>query len=213
MEYDNWLVLWENRPLWGWKERFTHPGVTMIVLWASFQADILWLPNEFLLLLTPNMPAFFNISTYGGSFQYAKITLFLNPQEGDFLTTRVNWSWIDKSIDEIQSLPDSSDSLYKSMGEIWGKHVKISQVSHTSQMLISPWMTFYFHKLFIRFDSYFCVLWESSLFKVKVGGNFQVDRCIRLFQFSVEVDDKPWISMTGFLNQVNRPRVGSFWAV
>ncbi len=37
-----WLVLWENRPLWGWKERFTHPGVTMIVLWASFQADIFW---------------------------------------------------------------------------------------------------------------------------------------------------------------------------
>ncbi len=86
-----WLVLWENRPLWGWKERFTHSWVTMIVPWASSQAYIIWLPNEFLLLLTPNMHTFFNISTNGGSFQYAKITLFFNPEEGDFLTTRVTY--------------------------------------------------------------------------------------------------------------------------
>ncbi len=69
--YDSWLVLWENRPLWGWKERFTHPGVTMIVLWASFPTDIFWLPNGSLLLLTPNMHAFLNISTNRGSFKYA----------------------------------------------------------------------------------------------------------------------------------------------
>ncbi len=105
---DTWLVLWENRPLWGLKERFTHPCVTIIILWASFQADIFWLPNEFLLLMTPNMHAFFNISTNWGGFRYAKITLFFNPEEGDFLTTRVtyapwqpfkenkinHWSWL-----------------------------------------------------------------------------------------------------------------------
>ncbi len=73
-------------------EKFVHsnPCVAMIILWASFQANIFWLPNEFLFLLTPNMHAFFNISTYWGSFQDAKITLFFNPEEGDFLTTRVS---------------------------------------------------------------------------------------------------------------------------
>ncbi len=100
---DTWLVLSENRPLWGWKERFTHPCVTMIILWASLQADIFWLPDKFLVLLTPNMHAFFNISTNWGSFHYAKITLFSNPEEGDFLTTRVTsdllnvfkWIWFE----------------------------------------------------------------------------------------------------------------------
>ncbi len=38
------------------------------------------------------------------------------------------------------------------------------------------------------------------LFKGKVGGNFQVYRCTRSFQFLVQIDSKAWISGTGFLN-------------
>ncbi len=108
---DTWLVLWENRPLWGWKERFIHPYVTMIILWASFKADIFWLPNEILLLLTPNMHAFFNILTNWESFQYAKITLFFNPEEGDFLTTCVTCGslWVFDFLDSLEIINGSQN--------------------------------------------------------------------------------------------------------
>ncbi len=105
-----WLVLWENRPLWGWKERFTHPCVTMIILWASLKADIFWLPYEFLVLLTPNIHAFFNISTNWGSFQYAKITLFFNPEEGDFLTTRIKYLLKNRVVTLICKKADNSSN-------------------------------------------------------------------------------------------------------
>ena len=82
-------MLWENRPLQGWKQGFTHPCATMIILSASFQADVSWLPNEFLLLLIPNMHAYLNKSTKWEGYLYGKITLFFNPEEGDFLTTGV----------------------------------------------------------------------------------------------------------------------------
>ena len=84
-----WLVLWENHPLLGWKQGSTHPCVTMIMLSASFHADVFWLPNEFLLLLTPNIHAYLNNSTKLQGNLYGKITLFFNPEEGDFLTTCV----------------------------------------------------------------------------------------------------------------------------
>ncbi len=88
-----WLVLWENHPLRGWRQGSTHPCVTMIILSASFQADVFWLPDEFLFLLTPNMHTYLNNSTKweGYLHVYGKITLFISPEEGDFLTTRVNY--------------------------------------------------------------------------------------------------------------------------
>ncbi len=42
-----------------------------------------------LLLLTPNMHACLKNSTNWESCQYGKINLFFNPEEGDFLTTRI----------------------------------------------------------------------------------------------------------------------------
>ncbi len=45
--------------------------------------------RQFLLLLTPNMHAYLNNSTTCKRFQHRKITLFFNPEEGNFLTTRV----------------------------------------------------------------------------------------------------------------------------
>ncbi len=61
----------------------------MIILSESIQADVFWLPNEFLLLSTPNIHAYLNNSTKLERYLYGKINLFFNPEEGDFLTTRV----------------------------------------------------------------------------------------------------------------------------
>ena len=76
-------------PSSGLKTGFTHPCTTMHILSASVQADIFRMPNEFLLLLTPNMHEHPNNSPNWERFQCGKIALFFNPEEGDFLATRV----------------------------------------------------------------------------------------------------------------------------
>ncbi len=61
----------------------------MVILSALFQADVFWLPNGFLLLLTPHMHAYLNNSTKSEGYLCGKITLFVNPEEGEFLATHI----------------------------------------------------------------------------------------------------------------------------
>ena len=91
-----WLMLWENRPLQGWKERFTHPCVTVTILSPPFQRDVFWLPMEFLLLLVPNMHAYLNHSQSEKIVNLVKSPYFSTPKRVNFSQHTSNYGveWI-----------------------------------------------------------------------------------------------------------------------